>query len=115
MNSTQDNFDMEVHKKRLKLWEKEAERDKAFQKANKADLDEKRRSDHQRRAANAIGVTQFIKGVRPPGRLTRMKHWFLQVIPRTHWGIYSADGKRRLTIWKTWLGKVTKIIDVRIG
>jgi hypothetical protein len=73
------------------------------------------RAKYLRRAKSAVEINKFIKEAPKPRFLARVRWWVGQLIPRRHWGVYGADGGYRIAVWKTWLGKTTKEIDVKMG
>ena len=75
--------------------------------------------NRQRTTANQIKKSTKRANLRPgqkPVRLGRVRWWFKQLIPHTDWAIYNgAEHRRRLVIWKSWLGKQTVILDINLN
>ena len=115
MSSSTDDFDMEAHAASMKRHTNKVEWDKKYREAHSDDIREEIRATYIRRAKDARAVHKLQRGSPKPPFLHRLRYWLGHVVPRRHWGIYVADGRRRLVTWKSWLGKATKEIDVRIG
>ena len=107
MQNTEDT----KHKERNARWK----RQEALRKQGEADSIAEWRSNYLFRSKNAIELFKFIKETPKPGLLARARWWIGQLVPRRHWGIYTADGGRRIAVWTTWLGKTTKEVDVKMG
>jgi len=115
MSYPNEEFDMEEHKAYMKRAAKKRKRDWDHRKKYAKEENEELRHTYIRRAKAAREIHEFQEAIPKPTWRVRARWWLGQLIPRTHWGIYMADGRRRLVIWKTWLGKATKEIDVKIG
>ena len=106
---------MVVHKENMKRAAKEMKRDREYREKHLEEENERIRSSYLWSAKLAREIHDFQINIPKPTLRARACYWLGQLIPRTHWGIYSAGGRRRLVIWKTWLGKVKKEIDIKIG
>jgi hypothetical protein len=41
--------------------------------------------------------------------MEKIKWYFKQMFPLTYWTTYGENGKRKITIWKMWLGQCYNI------
>jgi hypothetical protein len=115
MSYPNEEFNMEEHKAYMERAAKKRKRDWEYKALHAADENEEIRHTYLRRAKAAVALHKHMKDA-PPIRLrTRVRYWFGQLIPRRHWGIYTAGGRRRICVWKTWLGRATVEIDVKMG
>ena len=115
MSYPTEEFDMDDHKTYMERAAKKMKRDWEYQALHAEEENEEIRHTYLRRAKAAVALHKHMKDAPPLSLRTRMKYWVGQLIPRRHWGIYSADGRHRIAVWKTWLGRVTVEIDVKMG
>src|SRR5690606_9190201 len=78
---------------------------------NRCNIDSTEQYSRYRTLANRLKQDGEKLGMKPgeqPVKFGRTKWWIKQIIPHTDWAIYqSAEHRKRLVIWKSWLGKQT--------
>lgn len=45
-------------------------------------------------------------------RMTKTRWLLGQLIPRSHWTLYSKGGDQHLVLWKMWLGRSYGVLDL---
>jgi hypothetical protein len=115
MSYPNEEFDMEEHKAYMKRAAKKRKRYWKDKARYAEEENEEIRHTYIRRAKTARALHNHMRDAPPITLRNYVKFWLGQLIPRRHWGIYTAGGRRRVAIWKTWLGRVTVEIDVKMG